>query len=60
MDAIGGEVLTVMDPVVTGRVENVFDGTQFTDDFRVEPELVHQTQLMVDQVERRRHEERHR
>lgn len=49
-----------MDSVVTGRVEDVLNGTQFADHFGVQPELVDQTQLVVHQIKRRRDEQSHR
>ena len=52
---LGGRgVVTVVDLVVGGRVEDPLERPQFTDDARVQPELVEQVQLQVHQVVRRR------
>ena len=47
-------LFTVVDLVVGGRVEDPLERPQFTDDARVQPELVEQVQLQVHQVVRRR------
>ena len=39
--------------VVSGCVEDPLEGTQFADDFRVQPKLVEQVELQVDQIMRR-------
>jgi hypothetical protein len=40
--------------VVSGCVEDPLEGTQLADDFRVQPKLVQQVELQVDQIMRRR------
>ena len=55
MECSGIRKLTVMYSMVTGRVEDPLDGTQFPDQGSMKPKLVHQIELVVDQEHHRWH-----
>ena len=55
-----GAWLTVVDTVVGGSVEHQLQGPEPVHHLRVDPELVEQVELCVDQVGRRRHHQCHR
>ena len=50
-----GAWLTVVDTVVGGSIEHQLQGPEPVHHLRVDPELVEQVELLVDQVGRRRH-----
>jgi|ERR1711911_151786 len=46
---------TVVNSVVAGGVEYPFNGAQFPDDTSMEPKLIHQIELVVNQKNNRRY-----